>query len=180
MKASPSRTDAEDLKKIIREVPDFPKPGILFYDVTTLLRVPSALRRVVDILVEQYSGKEIDLVLGMESRGFIFAPPVAYRLGAGFVPVRKPGKLPWKTKTITYDLEYGKDALEIHQDAISPGQRVLIVDDVIATGGTAAATVKMAREMGAEVVGAAFLIELTFLGGREKIADTSFFSIIQY
>jgi adenine phosphoribosyltransferase len=116
----------------------------------------------------------------MESRGFIFAPPVAYRLKAGFVPVRKPGKLPWKTKTISYDLEYGKDALEIHQDAIQPGQRVLILDDVIATGGTAAATIKLAREMGAEVVGAAFLIELTFLQGRKKISDAAFFSILQY
>ena len=180
MKASTSRADAEDLKRIIREVPDFPKPGVLFYDVTTLLRIPEALRRVIDIFADRFSRKEIDLVLGMESRGFIFAPPVAYRLGAGFVPVRKPGKLPWKTKTVAYDLEYGKDALEIHQDAISPGQRVLIVDDVIATGGTAGATVKMVREMGAEVVGAAFLIELTFLHGRDRLADIPFFSLIQY
>ncbi|HEY3128616.1 MAG TPA: adenine phosphoribosyltransferase [Acidobacteriota bacterium] len=180
MKASTSKADTEDLKRIIREVPDFPKPGVLFYDVTTLLRVPEALRRVIDIFADHFSRKEIDLVLGMESRGFIFAPPVAYRLGAGFVPVRKPGKLPWKTKTVTYDLEYGKDALEIHQDAILPGQRVLIVDDVIATGGTAGATVKMVHEMSAEVVGAAFLIELTFLHGRDKLAGIPFFSLIQY
>ncbi|HEY2934669.1 MAG TPA: adenine phosphoribosyltransferase [Acidobacteriota bacterium] len=169
-----------DLKKIIREVPDFPKPGILFYDVTTLLREPAALKEVIDAFVNRFSDQGVDLVLGMESRGFIFAPPVACRLGAGFVPVRKPGKLPWKTKTVTYDLEYGKDALEIHEDAVQPGQKVLIVDDVIATGGTAAATVKMAREMGAEVVGAAFLIELTFLRGREKLDGTPFFSILQY
>jgi len=170
----------QDLKKIIREVPDFPRKGILFYDVTTLLRLPAALKEVIDSFVDQYSGKHVDIVIGMESRGFIFAPPVACRLGAGFVPVRKPGKLPWKTKTVTYDLEYGKDALEIHEDAVQPGQRVLIVDDVIATGGTAAATVRMAREMGAEVIGAAFLIELTFLKGKEKLNGTPFFSILQY
>lgn len=169
-----------DLRKIIREVPDFPKPGVRFYDVTTLLRVPDALRRVIDLFADEFSSKRVDLVVGMESRGFIFAPPVAYRLGAGFIPVRKPGKLPCKTRLVSYDLEYGKDALEIHEDAIRPGQRVLILDDVIATGGTAAATVKMAREMGADVVGAAFLIELTFLLGREKLPDTPFFSILQY
>lgn len=169
-----------DLRKIIREVPDFPKPGVRFYDVTTLLRVPDALRRVIDSFADEFSTKRVDLVVGMESRGFIFAPPVAYRLGAGFIPVRKPGKLPCKTRLVSYDLEYGKDALEIHEDAIRPGQRVLILDDVIATGGTAAATVKMAREMGADVVGAAFLIELTFLQGREKLPDTPFFSILQY
>lgn len=169
-----------DLKKIIREVPDFPKPGVLFYDVTTLLRVPDALRQVIDAFTAEYSSQKIDLVVGMESRGFIFAPPVAYRLGAGFVPVRKPGKLPWKTNTMSYDLEYGQDALEMHQDAIQPGQRVLILDDVIATGGTAAATIKMAREMGADVVGAAFLIELTFLHGRAKLPETPFFSLLRY
>ena len=169
-----------DLRQIIREVPDFPKPGVCFYDVTTLLRVPAALRKVIDLFVSEYQGKKIDLVIGMESRGFIFAPPVAYRLGAGFIPVRKPGTLPWKTRLVSYDLEYGKDALEIHEDAIVPGQKVLILDDVIATGGTAAATVKMAREMGANVVAAAFLIELTGLRGRHKLAGTPFFSLLQY
>ena len=170
----------DDLKKVIREVPDFPKPGILFYDVTTLLRVPDALRQVIDSFAAEYSSRKIDLVIGMESRGFIFAAPVAYRIGAGFVPMRKPGKLPWKTRTATYDLEYGQDALEIHEDAILPGQRVLVLDDVIATGGTAAATVKIARAMGAEVVAAAFLIELTFLKGREKLNGTPLFSLLQY
>ena len=170
----------DDLKKLIREVPDFPKPGVLFYDVTTLLRVPEALRLVIDSFSSKFSNDKIDLVLGMESRGFIFAPPVACRLGAGFVPVRKPGKLPWKTRTASYNLEYGTDALEIHQDAIQPGQRVLVLDDVIATGGTAAATIRMAMEMGAEVIGAAFLIELLFLRGREKLPDIPFFSILQY
>jgi adenine phosphoribosyltransferase len=169
-----------DLKKIIRQVPDFPKPGILFYDVTTLLREPPALREVIDLFVAEFESRKVDLVIGIESRGFIFAPPVACRLGAGFVPVRKPGKLPWKTRLVSYDLEYGKDALEIHEDAIAPGQRILVLDDVIATGGTAAATVKMARDMGAEVVGAAFLIELTFLNGRDKLAGTPLFSILQY
>ena len=139
----------EDLKRIIREVSDFPKPGINFYDVTTLLREPAALRQVIDRFVEEYSSQRIDLVIGMESRGFIFAPTVAYRLRAGFVPVRKPGKLPWKTRSVRYDLEYGQDSLEIHEDAVLPGQRVLILDDLIATGGTAAATVQMARAMGA-------------------------------
>jgi adenine phosphoribosyltransferase len=170
----------EDLRAIIREVPDFPKPGVLFYDVTTLLRDPLALRRVIDSFVDEFSNREIDLVLGMESRGFIFAPPVAYQLGAGFVPVRKPGKLPWKTRAVNYDLEYGRDSLEIHEDAIQPGQRILVLDDVIATGGTAAATIEMARAMGAEIVGAAFLIELTFLQGRQKLFDTPFFSILRY
>ena len=170
----------EDLKKIIREVPDFPKPGVNFYDVTTLLREPAALRQVIDRFVEEYSLQRIDLVFGMESRGFIFAPTVAYRLRAGFVPVRKPGKLPWKTRSVRYDLEYGQDSLEIHEDAVLPGQRVLILDDLIATGGTAAATVQMARAMGANVVAAAFLIELTFLRGRDRLPDTPLFSILKY
>ncbi|MBI4456784.1 MAG: adenine phosphoribosyltransferase [Acidobacteria bacterium] len=180
MKDLRSNSELEELRKIIREVPDFPKPGVLFYDVTTLLRVPEALCRVIDLFVSEFSSRDIDLVLGMESRGFIFAPPVAYRLGAGFVPVRKQGKLPCRTKLVSYDLEYGKDALEIHEDAIVPGQKVLVLDDVIATGGTAAATVKMAVEMGAKVVGAAFLIELTSLRGREKLPDTPLFSLLQY
>jgi adenine phosphoribosyltransferase len=170
----------EDLKRIIREVPDFPKPGINFYDVTTLLREPVALRQVIDRFVDEYSSQRIDLVIGMESRGFIFAPTVAYRLRAGFVPVRKPGKLPWKTRSVSYDLEYGKDSLEIHEDAVLPGQRVLILDDLIATGGTAAATVQMALAMGANVVAAAFLIELTFLRGRDRLPNTPLFSILQY
>lgn len=170
----------EELKKMIREVPDFPKPGILFYDVTTLLKNPTGLQKVVDILAMRYRGAGIQKVLGIESRGFIFAPSVAYNLGAGFVPVRKPGKLPAQTLRLSYDLEYGRDALEIHRDAIESGERVLIVDDLIATGGTAAAAVQMARQLGAEIAGVAFLIELDFLKGREKLQGCEVFSILRY
>lgn len=170
----------EELKKMIREVPDFPKPGILFYDVTTLLKNPAGLQKVVDILATRYRGAGIQKVLGIESRGFIFAPSVAYNLGAGFVPVRKPGKLPAQTLRLSYDLEYGRDALEIHRDAIESGERVLIVDDLIATGGTAAAAVQMARQLGAEIAGVAFLIELDFLKGREKLQGYEVFSILRY
>lgn len=170
----------EELKKKIREIPDFPKPGILFYDVTTLLKDREGLREVVEILTERYQGKGIDKVLGIESRGFILGPPLAYNIGAGFIPVRKAGKLPAETLRYTYDLEYGKDALEIHRDAIEPGERVLIVDDVIATGGTAAATVEIARQLRAEVLGLAFLIELDFLKGREKLNGYEIFSILKY
>lgn len=170
----------EELKKMIREVPDFPKPGILFYDVTTLLKNPAGLQKVVDILATRYRGAGIQKVLGIESRGFIFAPSVAYNLGAGFVPVRKPGKLPAQTLRLSYDLEYGRDALEIHRDAIESGERVLIVDDLIATGGTAAAAVQMARQLGAEIAGVAFLIELDFLKGREKLQGCEVFSILRY
>ncbi len=160
-----------ELKTLIREVPDFPKPGINFYDITTLLKESKGLGAVIDALRQNYLGQHIDLVLGIEARGFIFAPAVAYALGAGFVPVRKPGKLPAAVETAEYALEYGTDRLEIHQDAIQPGQKVLIVDDVLATGGTAAAVSSLVKRLGGELVGLAFVIELDFLQGRSKLGD---------
>lgn len=170
----------QELKKKIREVPDFPKPGILFYDLTTLLKDSQGLSVVTDILTEKYKNTGIAKVLGIESRGFIFAPALAYNIGAGFVPVRKPGKLPAETLHLSYDLEYGQDALEVHKDAIEAGERVLIVDDLIATGGTAAATAQMALRLDAELVGLAFVIELDFLWGRRKLKDFDVFSILKY
>ncbi len=170
----------EDLKKLIREVPDWPKTGILFYDLTTLLRDPHGFRALIDKFCEHYKGSKIEVVVGMEARGFIFAPAIAYCLGAGFVPVRKPKKLPWKTVKATYDLEYGKDTLEIHEDAIHPGQRVLICDDLLATGGTASATVELVKRLGGEVVGAAFAVELSFLFGSVRLRGIDVFSLIQY
>lgn len=170
----------EELKKKIREVPDFPKPGILFYDLTTLLRDSEGLRRLLDILTQQYKDWSIDQVVGIESRGFIFAPMLAYNLNAGFVPVRKPGKLPADTIRAHYDLEYGQDSLEIHRDAIAEKQRVLIVDDLIATGGTAAATARMVQELGGNVLGLAFIVELGFLKGREKLLEFDVYSILRY
>lgn len=171
----------EELKRKIREVPDFPKPGILFYDVTTLLKDADGLHNVIDLLTTRYRDLGIQKVLGIESRGFILGPVLAYNLGAGFVPVRKKGKLPAATLQASYSLEYGADTLEIHRDAVSPGERVLIVDDLIATGGTAAATVDMVRQLGGNLVGLAFLIELTFLSGRDKIpAGLDVFSVLQY
>ena len=148
----------EDLKKLIREIPDWPKPGILFYDLTTLLKDRKGFRTLIDRLCDHYANKQVDVVAGIEARGFIFAPALAYRLNAGFVPVRKPKKLPWKTAQVTYELEYGTDTLEIHQDAVEPGQRVLVCDDLLATGGTAAATVKLVRQLGGEVIGAGFAV----------------------
>src|SRR5229473_1648885 len=170
------------LKKLIREVPDYPKPGILFYDLTTLLKDPGGFHSLVDRLCGHYEdeGKRVDVVVGIEARGFIFAPALAYRLNAGFVPVRKPKKLPWRTASVSYQLEYGTDTLEIHQDAVRPGQRVLISDDLLATGGTAAATVELVRKLGGEVAGAAFAVELTFLNGRKKLPGIDAFSLIQY
>ncbi len=168
----------EDLKKKIREVPDFPKPGILFYDLTTLLKDKEGLRKVIDILTQEFEGKKIDKVVGIESRGFIFAPALAYNLKAGLVLVRKKGKLPAESISASYDLEYGQDVLEMHKDAIEPGQRVLIVDDLIATGGTAAATAQMVLQLGGEVVGLAFIVELGFLNGREKLSGFEVFSIL--
>src|SRR5215510_13868350 len=159
----------DHLKSKIRSIPDFPKAGILFYDITTLLQDPVGFRAAIDSLATPFVGQGIDIVVGIESRGFIFGAAVADRIGAGFSPVRKPGKLPSTTKRVTYDLEYGTDVLEIHDDAVSPGQRVLIVDDLLATGGTAAATVGLVKGLGAEVVGLQFLIELTALGGRQKL-----------
>jgi len=170
----------DDLKKLIREIPDYPKPGILFYDLTTLLKDKNGFRTLIERLSEHYAGQPVDLVAGIEARGFIFAPALAFRLGAGFVPVRKPKKLPWKTAEISYQLEYGTDTLEIHQDAIRPGQRVLICDDLLATGGTAAATVKLVRQLGGEVIGVGFAVELNFLNGRSKLPGLDVFSLIQY
>jgi len=171
----------DELKKTIREVPDYPKPGILFYDITTLLKDAGAFRTVIDILTERYRGKGIKKILGIDSRGFIFAPCVAYNLGAGFVPVRKKGKLPAETLSVDYELEYGSNTIEIHRDSLEPGEKVVIIDDLIATGGTAAATARMVEELGAELVEMAFMIELTFLKGRENLPeDTEVFSILKY
>ena len=172
--------DCDGLKKLIREVPDFPKKGILFYDITTLLKDKLGFARLIDALSEHYIGKEIDLVLGMEARGFIFGPALAYRLNAGFVPVRKPGKLPAETVRVSYDLEYGSNSLEMHKDAVKKGQRVLIVDDLLATGGTAVATAELASGLGARIAGLAFVIELDFLKGREKLAKYDVFSLLHY
>jgi adenine phosphoribosyltransferase len=169
-----------DLKQHIRHVPDFPKPGILFYDITTLLRSPAGLKMTIELLSMPYAGAGIEVVVGIESRGFILGAAVAERLGAGFIPVRKPGKLPAKAIKETYDLEYGKDALEIHADAVEAGQRVLIVDDVLATGGTASATAQLVRKLGGELHGLAFLIELLALNGKAKLAGERVYSVLQY
>ncbi len=170
----------EKLKAAIREVPDWPKKGILFYDVTTLLKRADRFHEAVDALISPYKNRKVDLVAGIEARGFIFAPTVAYALGAGFVPVRKPGKLPAATHRATYDLEYGTDSLEIHCDAVEPGQRVLIVDDLIATGGTAKAVAELIEKMGGEIVGFAFVVELEFLKGREKLRKYEVTSLLKY
>ena len=170
----------EELKQKIREIPDFPKEGILFYDVTTLLKDPDGLRQAVDLMVDPYVGAGIDKVVGIESRGFILAPAMAIRLGAGFVLVRKPGKLPAKTIEVAYDLEYGQDRIEVHEDAIEAGERVLIVDDLMATGGTAAAAVELVRRLEGNLVGAAFLVELEFLQGRAKVPGVEIFSLLKY
>jgi len=172
--------DCAALKQLIREVPDFPKKGILFYDITTLLKDKVGLATLIDALAEQYIDKKVDLVLGMEARGFIFAPALAYRLNAGFVPVRKPGKLPAATERYDYALEYGTNTLEIHKDAIQKGQRVIIVDDLLATGGTAEATAKLATSLGAEISGLGFVVELDFLNGREKLKPYDVFSLLRY
>ena len=170
----------QDLKSAIREIPDWPKKGILFYDVTTLLKQPRCFEQTINALTDPYRKTDVDLVLGIEARGFIFAPPVAYALKAGFVPVRKPGKLPAAKLQVNYELEYGTDSLEIHQDAIEPGQRVLIVDDLIATGGTAKAVAEMVEAMNAKVVGLAFVVELTFLHGRDKLAKYDVHTLLKY
>jgi len=179
--ATPAKmTDCEPLKKLIREVPDFPKKGILFYDITTLLKDKLGFATLIDALAEYYLPKEVDLILGMEARGFIFGPALAYRLNAGFIPVRKPGKLPAATARVEYDLEYGSNALEIHKDAVQEGQRVIIVDDLLATGGTAEATAKLATSLGAEIVGLGFVVELDFLKGRDKLQRYDVFSLLHY
>jgi len=184
MPASPvpikARKNCDDLKKLIREIPDFPKKGILFYDITTLLKDRLGLATLIDALAEHYIKQDVDLVLGMEARGFIFGPALAYRLNAGFVPVRKPGKLPAETARFDYALEYGTNTLEIHKDAIQPGQRVIIADDLLATGGTAEATTKLASSLGAEIVGLGFVVELDFLKGREKLKGYDVFSLLHY
>lgn len=170
----------EELKNLIREVPDFPKPGILFYDLTTLLKDKDGLQKVINALTDQYQGKNIDKVVGIEARGFIFAPTLAYNLNAGFVPVRKQGKLPAETISATYELEYGEDTLEMHRDSIERGQQVLIVDDLIATGGTAAATGRMVKQLGGEVVAFAFVVELEALNGPAKLDGYDVFSMLKY
>jgi adenine phosphoribosyltransferase len=170
----------EQLKRLIREVPDFPKKGILFYDITTLLKDKVGFATLIDALAEHYLGKDIDLVLGMEARGFIFGPALAYRLNAGFVPVRKPGKLPAATVRYDYALEYGTNTLEIHKDAIQKGQRVIIVDDLLATGGTAEATCKLAESLGADIAGLGFVVELDFLNPREKLKQYDVYSLLHY
>ena len=170
----------EALKSKIRHVPDFPKTGILFYDVTTLLRDPQGLRLALDSMTRPFEGAGIDLVVGIESRGFILGAAVADRIGAGFVPVRKLGKLPAQTVQASYALEYGNDSLEMHRDAIEPGQRVAIIDDLLATGGTAAATVSLVKQVGGSVVGVAFLIELVALNGRQRLEGEQITSVLQY
>jgi adenine phosphoribosyltransferase len=170
----------DDLKAHIREVPDFPKPGILFYDITTLLQDPLALRMTVDRFVWLFAQKHIHKVIGIESRGFMFAPIVAYDLNAGFVPVRKPGKLPYQKIRQSYELEYGTDTVEMHEDGVKPGEHVLIVDDLVATGGTALAAARMVESLGATVAGFGFIIELTFLEGRKKLQGYEVESLIRY
>ncbi len=170
----------EHLKTLIREVPDFPKPGILFYDITTLLKDKTGMKGIIDAFSHRYSGVQPDAVIGIEARGFIFAPALACAIGSGFVPVRKPGKLPAETSSVSYALEYGQDTLQIHRDAIAPGSSVVIVDDLLATGGTAKAAAKLVEDLGGKVAGIGFLVELTFLGGREKLAGYDVFSILKY
>lgn len=170
----------DNLKAMIREVPDFPKPGINFYDITTLLKNPDGFRQTIDSLAAEFKGTQIDTVVGMEARGFIFAPALAYHLGAGFVPVRKPGKLPSECASVSYDLEYGQDALQIHRDAVGQGHRVLIADDLLATGGTAKAAIDLVESLGGEVAGLVFVIELEFLAGRQKLAGYDVRSLLKY
>ncbi|HMD77912.1 MAG TPA: adenine phosphoribosyltransferase [Terracidiphilus sp.] len=172
--------DVEALKALVRTVPGFPKPGILFYDITTLLKDKTGFAHTIDALAQHYIKQKIDLVLGIEARGFIFGPALAYRLNAGFVPVRKPGKLPAPVARITYDLEYGSDSLEIHLDAIQPGQRVVLVDDLLATGGTMEATIKLVKQLGGEIAGLAFAVELNFLKGRARFPEYDVFSLLHY
>jgi adenine phosphoribosyltransferase len=171
---------AEELRAKIREIPDFPKPGILFYDVTTLLKDPDAYRSAIDLMIEPYRDQGVDLVVGMESRGFIFSSPIAYQLHAGLVPVRKLGKLPSETVSVESALEYGSNTLEIHKDAISRGQRVLIVDDLLATGGTVRGTIELVERLQGQIVGLGFLIELLFLKGRDRLQGYNTTSVIQY
>ena len=170
----------ENLKKLIRDVPDFPKKGIVFKDITPILQDPKGLRTAVEVISQHYKGKKIDIVVGAEARGFILAPTVAFNLGAGFVPVRKPGKLPYKKISESYALEYGTDTLEMHKDGIKKGQNVLMVDDLLATGGTMAACCKMVESVGGNIAGCAFLIELAFLNGKSALSKYDIFSVIKY
>lgn len=170
----------DQLKALIREVPDFPKPGINFYDITTLLKDKDGLKETIDQLCQRYRRDQPDVVLGIEARGFIFAPAVAYSLGAGFVPVRKPKKLPAPCERVEYELEYGTDILEIHRDAIQPGQKVVVIDDVLATGGTAAAVTRLAEKLGAQITGLGFVLELDFLNGRQRLNGYDVFSLLHY
>ncbi len=172
--------NCEALKRFIREVPDFPKKGILFYDITTLLKEKVGMAKLIDALSEYYLDKDVDVVAGIEARGFIFGPALAYRLNAGFVPIRKPGKLPAATARWTYELEYGNDTVEIHRDAIQSGQRVVIVDDLLATGGTANATVKLIESLGGKVISLGFVVELDFLKGRDKLKSYDVLSLLHY
>jgi adenine phosphoribosyltransferase len=169
-----------DFKQHIRTIEDFPKPGISFKDITTLLKEPGVFQAAIDAFADHFAGQQIDIVTGPEARGYIFASALAYRLGAGFVPIRKPGKLPYKTKRVSYALEYGEDALEVHEDSFEPGQKVLVVDDLLATGGTIRAACDLVEGFGADVVGVGFLIELTFLNGREKLKGYNSFALVQY
>lgn len=175
-----SRFLMQELKQLIREVPDFPKPGILFYDITTLLKNAQGLRRVIDSFAERFADQKIDVVVGIEARGYFFAPAVALALGTGFVPVRKPKKLPCEVEFWEYELEYGTDRLEIHRDAIENGQRVLVVDDVLATGGTAAAVARLVEKLGGRIASFGFVIELDFLSGREKLKNHEVYSMLHY
>lgn len=170
----------EELKKYIRDIPDWPKPGVMFRDITPLLKNGPLFQQMIDLLAKRYQNKAINLIVSVEARGFILGGPLAYKLGAGIVPVRKPGKLPYRTVRITYELEYGTDALEIHEDAIKPGDRILIVDDILATGGTVAAVINLLKKLPGQIVEIVFLAELTYLHGREKIKDYPAFSLIQY
>ena len=174
------RDEMEKLKKLISQVPDYPKPGILFYDITTLLKDGDGFRSAVDAVLAPYQKQEVDLVVGIESRGFILGAAVADRLGVGFIPVRKPGKLPSQTFKVSYQLEYGVDGLEMHHDAIKAGERVLVVDDLLATGGTAQATVELLKKGGAHIVGLSFLVELEELNGRLKLSGENVSTVLRY
>ena len=173
-------TSVDDLRALIREVPDFPKPGIRFYDITTLLKEPDAFRAVIDAMAGQVDETKVDIVVGMESRGFIFSAPLAYKLNAGFVPVRKLGKLPAETIEVEYELEYGTATLEVHSDAIGKGQRVLIVDDLLATGGTVMGTIELVRRLGGEIAGLSFMVELSALKGRDKLDEFDIHALLTY
>ncbi len=172
--------DAGWVREHIRDLPDYPKPGVVFKDITPVLALPEAFAASIDAVLEPFNAEEIDKVIGIEARGFVFAAPVAYHLGAGFIPVRKPGKLPWHVEREEYALEYGTDQLEVHADAIVPGERVLIVDDVLATGGTANAAVRLVRKLGGEIIGCAFFIELAFLNGRQQLEGLEIHSVVTY